>query len=206
MKSKALAAVAACLAMGGIARAEGIGARIDSIQAGAGVSDFAGEAASSLTKLGAEWDLRLGLRTSAPFGVEIGYVGTTHPVNNVMAPLTGGGDITSNGIEGLARFNFTLHSRWEPFAFAGVGIDHWSLSGATNPNPEAIKGSDNSLAIPFGAGVNYPLAQHWDLDGRFTYRAQLLDEMLRTNAVGQPNAGAESLANWTATARLGYLF
>ena len=206
MKTKALAAVAAFLTMGSIASAQEPGVRMESIQAGGGISDFTGAAASALTKLGAEWDLRLGLRVNAPIAVEIGYVGTTHPVNNVLGPLSGGGDITSNGVEGLARYDFRLRSQLEPFVFGGVGIDHWSLSGGAQSNPAAIEGSDNTLAIPFGGGVAYPLAQHWDLDGRFTYRAQLLDEMLRTNAAGQPNAGSKSLTTWTATARVGYVF
>jgi opacity protein-like surface antigen len=205
MKSIVLAAVAA-LFVSSLARAQELGTRIDSLQAGAGVSDFTGAAASALTKLGAEWDVRLGLHLNVPIGVEIGYVGSTHPVNNVLAPLAGANDLVSNGVEGLARYDFRLQSRLEPFVFGGVGIDHWSLSGGAQSNPAAIEGSDNTLAIPFGGGVAYPLAQHWDVDGRFTYRAQLLDEMLTTNAAGQPNAGAKSLTTWSASARIGYVF
>src|SRR5262249_33951666 len=139
-----------------------------------------------LTKMGAEWDLRLGLHLQLPISIEIGYVGSTHPTNEILGPLAGNANILSNGIEGLVRYDFHLHSPVFPFVFGGVGWDHWSLGGGSQSNPAAIEGSDNTMAIPFGAGVAYPIARHWDLDGRFTYRATLLDELLQTNAAGQP--------------------
>jgi hypothetical protein len=177
------------------------------VRAGGGISDFTGAAASNLTKLGAEWEVRTGLNLGMPFKLEGGYVGSTHPINNVLSPFAPGGpSIRSNGLEVLANYEFASRFRAKPFVFGGFGWDHWNLSGGAQNNPMAIKGSDDTLAFPFGAGVRVPVATHWDLDGRFTYRGQLLDDMLQTNSAGQPNAGAKSLTTWATTARVGYVF
>jgi opacity protein-like surface antigen len=206
MKRTVLAATAALLVCS-TASAQKVGIGIDSMQAGGGISDFTGAAASALTKLGAEWDLRLGMNLNLPISLEFAYVGSTHPTNDVMGPLAGGASFLANGVEGLVRYDFTLRLRLSPFLFGGAGWDHWSLGGGgARSNPLAVEGSDNTMTIPFGGGVEYPITDHWDVDGRFTYRTTLLDELLQTNGAGQPNAGAKSLTTWTMTARVGYLF
>src|SRR5215468_6134700 len=70
---RTLAAMAALLVCR-YASAEDLGTRVESLQAGMGISDFTGAAASALTKLGMEWELRLGLHLNLPIGIEIGYV------------------------------------------------------------------------------------------------------------------------------------
>lgn len=177
------------------------------IEAGGGISDFTGAAASNLTKMGATWQVHSGVRLLRPLRIQAGYIGSTHPINNVLAPFApGGSNILSNGLEALVDYTFPVHFIVKPFVFAGVGWDHWSLSGGAQNDPLAIKGSDDSLAIPGGAGVRTSVTRNWELDGRFTYRGELLDDMLLTNSAGQPNSGSKSMTTWNATARLGYMF
>jgi opacity protein-like surface antigen len=203
---RTVAAIAALLVCS-VASAQELRPGVEALQAGGGVSDFTGAAASALTKLGVEWDLKLRLHFNLPISVEVGYVGQTHPTNDVGGPLMGNASILANGLESLARYSFRLRVPWaSPFVFGGFGWDHWSLSGGSQANPAAVQGSNNTAVFPWGGGVDFAVAQHWDLDGRFTYRTTILDELITTNAAGQPNAGAKSLTTWALTARVGYVF
>jgi hypothetical protein len=134
------------------------------------------------------------------------YEGTIHPSNNVLGPLMDSGSLTSNGLEGLAIFDFPVTWPVQPFIFGGVGWDHWSLSGAAVHDPLAVRGTDNTMVIPFGGGIGWELMDHFTLDGRFTYRAEVLDDMLTTNGLGQTNTGSHSLGNWVLGAQAGYTF
>jgi hypothetical protein len=178
------------------------------ISAGFGAADFAGSAASLLTKIGVAWDVRLGLSPLPiwPVELEIGYVGTDHPSNNVLGPFMSGGSIMSNGLEGVAKLRVRFRSILEPYGFAGVGWDHWGLSGAGQFDSRAIRGSDNTVVIPWGGGARVDLAHNWNVDGRFTYRSQLLDDLLLTSGAGVPDQGPRSLGNWTLAGRVGYAF
>jgi len=203
---RTVAAIAALLVCS-VASAQELGTGVESLQAGGGISDFTGAAASALTKLGATLDIHLGLHfAELPISAEVGYVASTHPTNDIMGPLAGNASINSNGLEGLVRYNFRLRAPVSPYVFGGVGWDHWSLGGGAQSNPLAIQGDDNTAVFPFGGGVEYPFARHWDVESRFTYRTTILDDMLLTNAAGQPNAGAKSFTTWNMTARVGYLF
>ena len=178
------------------------------MEAGGGISDFTGAAASNLTKLGATWDVRAGVYLQIPVKLEVAYEGSTHPTNEKLAPFVPGGpSIRSNGLNALALWEPPFRLRViHPFVFGGFGWDHWSLSGGGINDPTAIKGSDDTAVFPFGGGLRVPLLAKWELDSRFTYRATILDDLLQTNSLGQPDAGSKSSTTWTATARVGYIF
>ena len=178
------------------------------MEAGGGISDFTGAAASNLTKLGAEWDVRVGVHLPIPFKFEVAYEGSTHPTNEMLATFAPGGpSLRSNGLTGNVSYELPLPWRVvRPFAHVGFGWDHWSLSGGGQNDPLAIKGSDDTAVFPFGGGLRFPFLARWEVDGRFTYRATILDDMLLTNSAGQPNSGSKSLTTWSATARAGYIF
>jgi opacity protein-like surface antigen len=177
------------------------------LSVGGGVVDFSDDAARHLTKLGAIWDVRALLGENTPVGVELAYVGTAHGLNNVMQRFAADGTILSNAFEGAVRFQVPAAlSAIRPFLLVGVGWNQFELVSESFRDPSAIKNSDDTLVLPFGAGVQLDLATHLTLDGRFTYRAMLEERFLYTSASGLPGVGSQDLSQWAASARVGYTF
>src|SRR5690242_14835681 len=72
---------------------------IANLWAGGGIADFTGRTAEDLTRVGAEWDLRLRLRSRLPIALELGYVGTSNAVNHVLAADAPEATIIGHGVE-----------------------------------------------------------------------------------------------------------
>jgi hypothetical protein len=180
--------------------------RLSTLTAGGGVVDFAGDSARFGTKLGGSWDVRVMLTDDSPLAVELGYVGTVNGLNNVLQPVAPGGSIVGTAFEGDLRLNLLGSMRVSPYVFGGAGYNRFNLVGENGRNQLGINGADNTLVIPWGGGVSAYITRQIVADGRFTYRAMFDDDMLHTTRTGAPGAGSQNLAQWTATARLGYAF
>jgi hypothetical protein len=163
--------------------------------AGGGVTDYTSSAVKDRTDTGGVWDLRLGFGSRYFVGGEIGYVGSYRDANQI------GSDLTTNGVEGVVRvqYPYTLTGglMLEPFAFGGVGWQHFELSDRT---ALALHKSDDVFTMPFGGGVTVAY-DRFILDTRFTYRQTFNESLIRDN-----DGSKADLSSWAVTMSLGYEF
>jgi hypothetical protein len=177
------------------------------ISAGGGVADFADDASRHLTTVGGMWDVRLLIGENTWIAGDVAYVGTANGVNNVMAQFAPNGTILGSAIEGDFRLQMPRGLiPVRPFAFYGIGWNHFDLVRERFRNPVAIRSSDDALVMPFGGGLQFDLGQHIGLDTRFTYRAMFDEDLLHTSDSGVPGVSSQGLSQWALSARLGYTF
>jgi hypothetical protein len=173
-----------------------------SVSAGGGVSRFTSEEMrSTLTAdVHAQWDLRLVLGSRSRLGLEAGISITTarvHPSpTSDTAPLVGLTD------EVAVRLNIIPHGDVNPYAFAGVGWQHFDVL-AEELDGSTMEQDDTTMTIPLGVGATYRDPGGPLLDLRGTFRATTFQNLVRKNA---GSAGYAAMHSWTASASVGYEF
>lgn len=169
------------------------------LELGGGFADFAHAPAENATNAGGTWDVRLVLGARSPLGVEIGYVGTAND-------LHGAGGITANAAEAALRLGTPGWYRIpvQIYGFGGAGINRFdwvNSEGGGSAGSLTFSKVDTTMVVPFGGGLQFNLDPHLSLDARFTYRAMFDDDLVR-DGVGRD----QSLDQYTATAKVGYMF
>lgn len=158
---------------------------------GGGLGSFITERARDLTGMSGAWDLRAVGGTRQVVGLEIAYVGSL----TYLKGAEFGPDefIFRNGAEGSVRVNgpivFTT-GLFEPFLFAGIGWNRYSLGNESDQT--LVRSKDDLMVLPVGGG----LAGSWRglmLDARFTYRPAFDEDLF----------GDTGLATWGANLSLG---
>jgi hypothetical protein len=169
-----------------------------SLLIGGGGSGYIFHQMIDVTSPGAAWDVRLTVGTRSFIAVEAGYLGTYNKLeSNGPAPY-----IINHSVDGDFRFNL-IPWRVEPYVFGGIGYNHSELR---NPGQNPLMASRffddaNQVYIPAGGGLSAYLFTHGTIDARFTYRAILNNELMRSLRDGE---GRED--QWVVTGRFGYAF
>jgi hypothetical protein len=178
------------------------------LSAGGGVADFADNASRHLTHAGGQWDVRMMFGALSPLAGELAYVGTANGVNNVMAQFAPGASIIGSSIEGDLRLQPPRMEGMpvQPYAFGGLGWNHFSLVNAQFRDPTALRSSDDTMVVPFGGGIQTFVSKRVGIDARFTYRAMFGEDLIHVSAQGVPGVSSEGMSQWTLAARVGYVF
>jgi hypothetical protein len=145
---------------------------------GGGFEDFTYANVKAMTGSGGSWDARLVGGTRQFVGLEAAYIGAARSIQTLG--LASNTNLVSNGVEGALRINIPIvqgETLVEPFGFAGVGWQHYSLTHAAS-NTSDLTGSDDILEVPYGGGleVSYRMLM---LDARFTYRQTYMNDLLK---------------------------
>lgn len=152
------------------------------VQANGGVANYARDVT---TDAGPAYGVIVGFRPWTFVGIEGQYQGATNSMDR--AKNAGYDHVTANGILGDVRFG--LPYVVEPFAFGGVGWQHFNQTG-----PLGIADrSESTVVFPFGGGLETKVG-NVILGGRFTY--EILNDK---NVI----ANATNASLWTATANIG---
>jgi hypothetical protein len=169
-----------------------------SVLLGGGYEDFSNSNVRQVTGGGGTWDARVVAGTRQYVGLEAAYVGSARSVNTLgLNPDT---NLVSNGFEGDFRINIpvtTGQSLIEPFGFAGVGWQHYSLTNVT-VNTSDIADKDDIMTVPYGGGLEYSYAMFM-ADARFTYRQTYNNDMFG-------NFGGAKLNTWGLSGKIGVEF
>lgn len=179
------------------------------VSAGAGVIQSLDGDTRDVTDVGGTWNLRFTAATRALLGGEIAYVGSAQPIDDRMG-LGSDATLLANGAEGAFRIGLPNHDL-QPYAFAGVGMVHYSLVDA---NADL---DDNVVFFPAGIGLAYRIKGVY-LDVRGTARAAFDDDIFdrMVTSTGETRVdttifdpalvGERGLENWSASAQLGVEF
>jgi outer membrane protein OmpA-like peptidoglycan-associated protein len=173
----------------------GVGAMV-----GGGVTGFIDQEARNFTETGGSWEARASVGTRLPVALEAAYVGSAQTISALG--LSEDTRLVGNGAEATARWNITRRAI-QPYIFAGVGWDHYTLNNA-GTNTSSLLGSDDVLTVPGGVGISFRLAQSLLLDLRGTARATFSDDLM--NGPYASTGKEARLHNWNAGARLGWEF
>jgi hypothetical protein len=161
---------------------------------GGGFEAFTADSLQGMTGTGATWAARAVAGTRQLVGVEAAYIGAARSLDGSGL---GNASLMSNGVEAAARFNVPVplgRSLLEPFAFVGLGWQHYSVRGAGSAS---LNSSDDVLTLPYGAGLEFAYGM-LIADARFTYRQTYLNDLVRV--------GDGRLSNWGASLQLGVEF
>jgi hypothetical protein len=171
-----------------------------SVSLGGGISEFVESQVRDRTGVNGEYELRLVFGVSSPLAFELAYVGTAVGIEGLAGENNA--TLLSNGVEGLARVNFT-RGPVQPFVVGGASWVHYSVVDA-RVSLSDVRDSDNVLALPFGGGLaGYVPDTGLVIDARFIYRATFYDDLLRPMVGSGSGAG---LGNWSVSLRVGYAF
>ena len=152
------------------------------VELGGGIVGFTDHAMRDVTPpVGGMWALRAAFGTHVPFAIEVAYLGSATQVRSMT--------LLGTTFETDLRFNVLPHSLLDPYAFAGVGWQHFSL--------DDLQRSDDVLAIPVGGGLAYRY-RGFITDVRGTFRAT------RDAHLVVENGGYAPLHSWEASVAVGY--
>lgn len=173
--------------------------------AGAGVMGYtSGAVRDNTSSVGGLWQLRATLGTHIPVGLDLGYVGTATGVQSLVGTFSG--TLLTTNLEGALRFNILPHVRWNPYIFGGVGWAHLNVTGAAFTLADSgIKGDDNEIEFPAGAGISYRSPSGFIADLRGTYRFTGDANLIISNP-GQTVPQFASMNWWEASAAAGFEF
>jgi hypothetical protein len=165
---------------------------------GGGVTDFTEGGARAQTNTGGSWTGRVTLGTRSIVGFEGSYIGGAYTIHG----LGGNDTLIRNGLEGAVRVNFPLFAQstlLEPYVVAGMGWNGYHVSNpATSFTASAALETDNTLAVPLGAG--FAVGYHGLLvDLRYTIRPTYDQSILA-------NQANTALTNWDLGGMVGYEF
>ena len=128
-------------------------------------------------------------------GLEGAYIGAAQSISGLG--LGSSNTLLRNGFEGVLRAQFPMAagpSLFEPYAFLGLGWNHYSLSN-TPVATASVARNDDTLTVPWGFGFSAGY-MGFLADIRFTYRPTYDANML----------GNASLTNWNLGGAIGYEF
>lgn len=168
------------------------------VMVGGGFEDFTNSNIRSMTSGGGSWTARVVGGTRQLVGIEAAYVGAARNIDGFG--LGNDTRLVSNGVEGAVRANFPIETGRSlvlPFAFVGLGWQHYSLMNGPALNVSAVSGSDDVMSLPYGAGLEYSYGM-FIADARFTYRYTFLNDLMRT--------GGGRLSTYGVTAQVGVEF
>jgi hypothetical protein len=169
------------------------------VMLGGGFEDFTNSSIRSMTGGGGSWTARVVGGTRQAVGIEAAYVGAARNINGFG--LGDGARLVSNGVEGAVRANVPIETGGRglllPFAFVGLGWQHYSLMNGPAVNVSAVSGSDDVMSLPYGAGLEYSYGM-FIADARFTYRYTFMNDLMRT--------GGGRLSTYGVTAQVGVEF
>ncbi|HVK74675.1 MAG TPA: outer membrane beta-barrel protein [Kofleriaceae bacterium] len=182
------------------------------ISAGGGVSDWFDGDMRDVTGVAGTWEARAYVGLDQPFGVEVAYVGRASSLNPILGPDLDT-DLVGNGVEAAARLNIFHNMVIQPYAIAGIGWTHFSVSNSDVTLTDfGVDDSDDILQIPLGAGAAYRAPFGLLVDARFTFRTTLNDGLVLATDVplvnGQPLLATTfvDMDNWEVSGRIGYEF
>jgi len=120
------------------------------VRAGGGVEGYTG-IYNTLTNVGGAWGVTADWKPIGLMGFELAYTGAA---NNVDSRITGSSDGLTNGADiirngGHAAITLGLPTAIEPYALAGVGVDYYSIRGASGTRFQ----NDTSGSVPLGLGI-----------------------------------------------------
>ena len=231
MRSSVIVAAAAAMAWAGLARAEdwrdsgNVSTQDDGVQrsdspptsqeqvernltgvsvlVGGGVEGYTGSLAPRVA-VGPAWNVIFGFHPSSTFGVELAYTGALNSVqfDNFGLDPSNAADIIRNG--GHAALTFAL-GPWmvQPFALAGVGVNHSEVSQAAR---DVGFRSTTAGYIPFGGGFRAQIDRvTMDLRGSWSlpFSDDLFPGATGKGTLGQP---VRSFGRWNATLNVGGTF
>jgi hypothetical protein len=167
---------------------------------GGGVTGFTDHALRDATSsVGGLWNLRATFGTHVPLAIEAAYVGSA----TGLTSLVGGAHTTLIGttFETDVRLNLAPHFAWDPYVFAGVGWQRFTVDDRElDFSDTGIHTSDDLMELPFGGGLAFRRGG-LVTDVRGTVRATSGADMV-TGRDGK----AVSMNSWEASAALGYEF
>jgi len=163
--------------------------------AGGGVGTYVSSPTRNEAGAVGVWNLRVAYGTRTYAGVEAAYLGGAGSVSGL-----GGSSqnlLVRNGVEATLRVNAPLvygRTLAEPYLFAGIGWDHYSVS---NASPSAsVGGGDDVGTAPVGVG--FDLTHRGVVaDLRFAFRPTFGENQ-------SPTVKTPDLTNWTLALQLGY--
>jgi hypothetical protein len=138
--------------------------------------------------------------TRSLISLEGSYIGSAQPISALG--LSSGATLVGNGVQGDLRLNGTVGLPVVPFLYAGAAWRRYDLTNTTQ-NLSDVRGSDDVLEIPMGAGV----ASHFGraiLDVRGEFRAATNEDLLpQTTGL---SSGSANMNRWDAKATIGLEF
>lgn len=167
---------------------------------GGGVTGFTDHALRAATSnVGGLWNLRATFGTHAPLAAEIAYIGSATGLDS----LVGSAHTTLIGtaFEADVRLNLGPHLAWDPYVFAGVGWQRFTIDDRELAfSDTGIHPSDDLMTMPFGGGLAYRRGG-LIADLRGTVRAASGSDMVVDRA-----GRSAPMHSWEASAALGYEF
>jgi hypothetical protein len=167
---------------------------------GGGVTGFTDHLLRSATSnVGGLWNLRATFGTHVPLALEAAYVGSATGLDS----LVGSEHTTLIGttFETDVRLNLAPHMAWDPYVFAGVGWQRFTIDDRELAfSDTGIHSSDDLMELPFGGGLSFHRGG-LITDVRGTVRATSGADM-----VVDRQGRAAPMNSWEASAALGYEF
>ena len=164
---------------------------------GGGFEDFTSNQMRNMTGYAGMWTARVLAGTRHFLGLEAAYVGNARSIDALG--LQTNANLISNGVEANARVNVPVVMRraqlLEPFAFAGLGWQHYQVTNTTTFTAD-LERTDDVMAVPLGGGLEYAIGRFM-ADGRFTYTSTYYNDLLRAGA---------NLNTWGFSTQVGFSF
>jgi OmpA family len=173
----------------------GVGAMV-----GGGLTGFLDKQARAFTENGPSWDARVTVGTRLPIAVEGAYMGSAQNISALG--INDNALIVGQGAEAALRINLSRMAV-QPYLFGGAGWTRYQLR-RTTANTSSLRGTDDILTAPFGAGLAARVAAGLLLDLRATGRAAFYDDLMDG---AYANTGEDArLDSWNLGGRLGWEF
>lgn len=172
------------------------------VTVGGGIAGFTSQAMrdNTNTQVSGLWTARATFGTHTPIGLEVGYNGTAVKLAPDAATTTG--NLVGTNVEAALRYNILPHYSWNPYVFAGVGMQRYNITGADFSQADTgFKDKDNLAVFPMGVGIGYRDRSGFVADVRGTFRAAQSSTLLR-----EPSGQTADLHTWDAGGNLGYEF
>ncbi|HEX3694957.1 MAG TPA: hypothetical protein VH374_06155 [Polyangia bacterium] len=164
---------------------------------GGGFEDFTNSDLRSVTGGGGSWCVRAVAGNREFVGLEAAYVGAARSIN-VLGPGSNA-NLVSNGVEGALRLNVPIMRRSslvEPFAFVGLGWQHYSVTSGDVSRLD-MTNNDDIMTMPLGGGLEFAY-RRFIADARFTFRETYYNDLMR--------ATGDKLNTWGVGGQLGMEF
>lgn len=168
---------------------------------GGGVTGFLDGDTTDVTSVGGMWDVRVAFGTKQYAALEIAYVGSAHDVD--ADELDPDADLLGGALEVVARGTFFPDEELQPYAFAGVGWQHYDVVNE-DFNRSIIDENIDAAVFPLGLGLAFKAAPTgFFVDGRVSFRLTAGNELFREERNLSERA---NLHTWAAIVRFGWQF